>query len=89
MLSFFRDARRYRSTSAGIADSGPLAGFVRSPVKEMKEGVGRRAMTVGIMDFRKMEIEEAASQFVTARSSWADVTSFCRNLEFYMIRLVI
>jgi hypothetical protein len=76
ILSFRREASRYRSTSAGIADSGPEAGFVRSAVKEMKEGVGRRAMTLGMMDFRKMEIEEAESQFVTASNSWADVTSF-------------
>jgi hypothetical protein len=72
-----------------MADSGPLAGFVRRPVKEMKEGVGRRAMTLGMMDLRKMEIEEAVSQFVTARSSCADVTSLWRNLAFYIIRFIL
>lgn len=40
------------STSAARgASSGPMSGIVRSVVKEMKLGVGRRAITDGIMDF--------------------------------------
>jgi hypothetical protein len=51
ILSDFFDARRYRSTSAAKgANSGPISGFVRRVVKETKLGVGRRAMTEGMID---------------------------------------
>lgn len=40
------------------ASSGPISGFVRREVKEMKFGMGRRAMTVGMMDFFVLEMTD-------------------------------
>ena len=37
------------------ANSGPMSGIVRRVVKETNSGVGRRAITEGIMDFWKKE----------------------------------
>jgi hypothetical protein len=58
MLSDLFEARRYRSTSAAMgANSGPMSSFVLSDVNETKFGVGKRAITDGIIDFYPLASE--------------------------------